>query len=553
MNPEGKDNAAMRSSYVSQIYQTGVKNAKLNVLNELDEEYVKLHENGYIHIHDLESFGKVYNCCMPKIDNIFYTDDSSQNLSQYAIILDLFEKYKSLITNLGTCQSGGIGFANFDIDIGEYLEKHNIKKDKINIVLLKDSIHLFIKWINLTCTRYCREPYYLTFNLGLGTSFWARKVTTFFLKEFEESPIVYTRPNIVFKVNKKINSLDGTPNYDLLQMALRCTSKRMIPTYLLTNSLPNKLCDPFKIGIMGCRTRVYQNINGEETSIGRGNLAYVSLNLPGIALTTDSIKGFFEKLMDIMKSSATLLNKRAVLTKLNSDEYLKYINEKQLWINPNGSIDFLKQGTLSIGFIGLSEAVEVLTDNKFYNNSDSFQLAIEIITKMRDFIDALREEEKMNFTLMATPGEMLSGRFCDIDKIKHKHRIHEKGFYTNSFHVDVNSGLSLFDKIDREAPFHSLCNGGCITYIEFKSAPLNNVLALMDAIRYAEIKGISYLGFNYPLDICNNCGKTGTFDTCDQCNSEDIKRIRRVSGYLEDLNYFTKGKEAEVRKRIANI
>ena len=162
------------------------------------------------------------------------------------------------------------------------------------------------------------------------------------------------------------------------------------------------------------------------------------------------------------------------------------------------------------------------------------------------------KEYRLNFSLLATPGEMISGRFCNIDKEIYNHKIHEKNFYTNSFHVDVDSRIPLLEKIQYEAPFHLLCNGGCITYVELYSAPFNNILALLDVIEYAEKVGISYLGFNYPLDICNVCGETGTFDECKCCGSRDIKRIRRVSGYLEDFNYFTIGKKAEVIKRKAN-
>jgi ribonucleoside-triphosphate reductase len=147
---------------------------------------------------------------------------------------------------------------------------------------------------------------------------------------------------------------------------------------------------------------------------------------------------------------------------------------------------------------------------------------------------------------------MLSGRFCEIDKEIFHHSVHKKNYYTNSFHIDVNAGIPLLEKIEKEGPFHALCNGGCITYVELRSAPLTNILALFDAVQYAEISGVSYMGFNYPLDICNQCGANGTFDKCPECGSIDIKRIRRVSGYLEELDYFTKGKTAEAKERRAN-
>jgi len=155
--------------------------------------------------------------------------------------------------------------------------------------------------------------------------------------------------------------------------------------------------------------------------------------------------------------------------------------------------------------------------------------------------------------LLATSGEQISGRFTDLDvKRGFRHKVTKKGFYTNSFHVEVNSGLSSFDKIAMEAPFHLFCNGGCITYIEFKEAPINNEQALESLIAYATRQGVHYMGFNFDLDICDDCGERGVFDKCSKCGGRNVIRIRRVSGYLEDLEYFTIGKKREVKRRRRN-
>jgi ribonucleoside-triphosphate reductase len=327
----------------------------------------------------------------------------------------------------------------------------------------------------------------------------------------------------------------------------------MIPTYLLTDSEANKKCIPEKLGIMGCRTRVYNNINGPETSIGRGNIANISINLPRISLEAADVKDFFAKLENIMYKTSQLLILRANTMNSRDNNYLQYTFNHKIWTSVNNIEDMLKQGTLSIGFIGLSETVEVLTGKKYFDSQEAYDLGLQIIRFMREYTDKLRVQYKANFSLLATAGEMISGRFCQIDKKIYNAKIQQKGFYANSFHVPVDSSVSLFKKINLEAPFHKLCNGGCITYVEFHSAPLSNTLALEDAIHYAEKQGVSYLEFNYPLDICNNCGNIGTFDLCTKCGSDNIKRIRRVSGYLEDLSYFTDGKIAEEKNRKANI
>ncbi|MDR0550795.1 MAG: DUF3029 family protein [Spirochaetaceae bacterium] len=545
------EDAAIRKSFAGEIYQIGVAEAKKAVLNALPKHYCDLHINGYIHIHDLEAYGKVYNCSTPVTLNYFAHKDFSK-LSDYGKITSIFNGYKSIIMNLAMCQSGGIGFANFDTEISTLFVENGVSFTANNESFFYECVKDFVEWINSTRTRYCREPYYLSFNIGLDISKWGRSATNGLLSVFKDSPLSWVRPNIIFKVNHNINFNNDAPNHDLFILALECTAKRMIPTYLLTDSSSNMLCYPEKIGIMGCRTRVYQNCNGEETTIGRGNLAYTSINLPRIALENSNIEDYYNKLYSIMVDVSAILEARAKALLNCGSDYFDFIKENKLWANGGDINELLTQGTLSIGFIGLSETVEIITGKKFYKDEQAYDMALAIVNFMRDFVDNLRNRKKLNFSLLATPGEMISGRFCELDKIKFSHKVNKKNFYTNSFHIDVDAGIPLLEKIDKEAPFHKLCNGGCITYIEFRSAPLTNTLALLDAIQYAEEKGISYLGFNYPLDICNICGINGTFDVCPKCGSDDIKRIRRISGYLEDLNYFTQGKNAEAKIRKAN-
>ena len=546
------DNAAKRINYVSEMYENGIAGEKKRILDAMTPEYAALHRDGYIHIHDLEAYGKVYNCSIPDVIHDFPYGDF-QLLSDHVKIFEIFNYYRDLIVNLATEQTGGIGFCNFDGELDSIFCRLGIPYTDDLIQTSREVIRSFIKWINTNRTRYCREPYYLSFNLGLCTGTWGRKATDLFLNEFYGIPLHYTRPNIIFKVNEKINGSNNSPNHDLFQVALKCTAKRMIPTYLLTDSVVNKNINPLDIAIMGCRTRVHQNINGEEMSLGRGNVAYVSLNLPRLALEAQNFEDFYKRLETLMTSVARLLKDRMDRIIQDDGKYLYYVKTHRIWRENTSVRDMLYNGTLSTGFIGLSEAVEVLTGKKPYQEENSLRMSYEIIQFMRRFVDSQRIRHHLNFSLLATPGELLSGRFCEIDRGIFHHPVQEKEFYTKSFHVDVDSKISIFEKIDIEAPFHSLCNGGCISYIELGSAPLVNTLGLMDVVAYATQKGVSYLGFNYPLDICNLCDSTGTFDVCPSCGSTEIKRIRRVSGYLEDYGYFTKGKKAETKMRKANI
>jgi ribonucleoside-triphosphate reductase len=216
--------------------------------------------------------------------------------------------------------------------------------------------------------------------------------------------------------------------------------------------------------------------------------------------------------------------------------------------------DVFKHGTLSIGFIGLSEAIEIITGRKYYSSVENYVITLGFLKHMRDYCDFLKNEYKLNFSLLATSGELISGRFIDfdVDLYQPSVDIFSKGYYTNSFHIDVDSGLPGYKKIQLEGLFHEICNGGSITYIELGEAPLSNVEGLKEYIDIATVAGVHYLGFNFPKDVCDDCETTGVFDSCPHCHSSNITRIRRVSGYLEVLDGFTKGKKAEEKNRKSN-
>ncbi len=181
-------------------------------------------------------------------------------------------------------------------------------------------------------------------------------------------------------------------------------------------------------------------------------------------------------------------------------------------------------------------------------------MAVDFVKFMRAYCDELKKAHNMNFSLLATSGELISGRFIEFDKKLYKPAvdIFSKDFYTNSFHINVDSKLAKHEKLELEGAFHGFCNGGCISYLELGEAPLNNTLGLYDLLCIAVKAGVHYLGFNYPKDVCTKCGASGTFDDCVECGSSEIVRIRRVSGYLEVQDFFTRGKKAEERTRMAN-
>lgn len=544
------NNAAERACYAGNIFDYGMIGKKEQVLQMLPKRVQKAVEENYIYIHDLEGYGEVYNCCCPETENWFIKRDLKSSTEQ-GKIFEIFQLYQELIAEMALNQTGGIGFANFDQEVSDLLEKNEIKLNKNNERCLEDALSIFFDWLNVARTRYNREPYYVTLNIGLSRSKWGRKVSDKLLNIFAKED--YIRPNIVFKVNKQINSRKNTPNHNLFLSALRCTAEKMIPTYLLTDSRVNCGCSAEKLAIMGCRSRVYKNRNGCATSIGRGNIAYVTINLPKIALISEKTEDFYKNLDEVLSVAVLILLHRKDCFLHNNIDYMKTVFENKLWGSVTNKEQMIRQGTFSVGFIGLEETAEILFHGKRYESETVKESAENIIRYLSKKVERYSEKEKLNFTLLATSGENVSGFFCKKDKSYFCSACMDKEFYTNSFHVDVGAGISPFKKIDLEAPYHLLCTGGAITYIEFKEAVIENTLALLDLIEYAEEAGISYIGFNYPMDICKVCGKKGTFDICPKCGASDIIRIRRVSGYLEKLDFFTEGKKAEVRSRKNNL
>ncbi|MBR1676234.1 MAG: anaerobic ribonucleoside-triphosphate reductase [Clostridia bacterium] len=558
------ENAADRYSYVGEIYTIGERARKEEILNAMPQSWSDLHKKGYIHIHDLDAYGLTNNCLTFNILNDFpYNDFIDESIAKK--IIGTFDYIKSLFADIGNEQSGGMALANFDKDVAEILEKTGVLINDTSKEIISACIKDLILWCNNTHTRMGQTSYYVSLNIGLGVSEFARFLSFALLDEFEKCGDLVFKPNIIFKVKKGINYYDNDVNNDLFRKALLCSARKMIPTYVLCDSVPNKDVDPEKLAIMGCRTRVVADLFGESTSVGRGNIDNISINLPRIALevekenmdadTAEKIQKFklkWDKVAGIAKD--ILLDRfNKVCARSVSDFPINC--KHNLWLKKFDNVkEVFKHGTLSIGFIGLSEAIEVLTGKRFYIDAELYKTAIDFVKHMRTYCDRLRDQYKLNFSLLATSGELISGRFIDIDKQEFtpKTDIFSKGFYTNSFHINVDSDITAFEKIKLEGPFHEICNGGCITYVELGEAPISNDEGLREYIKCAINSGTHYLGFNFPKDVCNECGTSGVFDTCPVCGSKSITRIRRVSGYLEILDGFTKGKKYEEKHRKQN-
>ncbi|QCH26937.1 anaerobic ribonucleoside-triphosphate reductase [Clostridium tyrobutyricum] len=518
--------------------------------NVIPEKFSKMHENRILWIHDLEYYNLTYNCIGIKFNDIPHQNlnNSHQSFDESLRILFRF------IVKLTNQQSGGIGIINFDIDLSTYITTEIDEQ-------ISYSLKNFLNDINLEVRKGC-EMAYVTLNIGLDTSKNGRRLIENLLNEylkgdFYGKPFIF--PNIVFKIKNGFNLKSNDYNYDLYLKATKVTSKCMNPTYLNCDSIINKNIDPLKLGIMGCRTLVIDNIFGEKGSIRRGNISCITINLPQIAMLSTNIENFLYRLKKVMYNSAKLLEHRFYgLCNLPTNTF-KFLIENKLYLNTEkrNLYDIFKNGTLSIGFIGLWEALEIILNKKAKSKEfikDNIQIAEKIIKFMSTYTNYLKGKEKLNFSLIGTSSENVSGMFPknDLKKFGKMENINTKGYYTNSFHIPVEVKVNCFEKISYEGLFHKYCNGGSISYVEFKEAPINNSLGVKELLDYAIKNDCNYIGINFPLDICNDCGYRGLInDKCKKCNSTNILRLRRVSGYLSNINNFSYGKMHELDNRTS--
>ena len=430
--------------------------------------------------------------------------------------------------------------------------------------------------LNTMHSRAGAQVPFSSINFGTDTSPEGRMVIKNILRATEEglgNGETAIFPISIFKVKEGINYNPGEPNYDLFKLAIKCSAKRMFPNFSFIDAPFNlqyyKPGHPeTEIAYMGCRTRVIGNVYDPTREIvnGRGNLSFTSINLPRLAIEAKGDqKKFFaslEKMMDLVTQQ--LLDRFKIQQSKFVYNY-PFLMGQGVWIDSEklGKFDsvaeVLKHGSLTYGFIGLAEALIALTGKHQGQSKKIWKLGYDIVKFMRDYADKTSQKYKLNFTLIATPAEGLSGRFVKIDKKKYGEikGVTDKDYYTNSFHIPVYFPISAEKKIELEAPFHALCNGGHITYVELDGDTSSNLDAFEKIIRCMKESGIGYGAINHPIDRDPECGYNGIIgDACPHCGrkeSEDqpFERIRRITGYLVGtLDRFNNAKRAEEHDRV---
>ena len=421
------------------------------------------------------------------------------------------------------------------------------------------AMEAFIHNLNTMHSRAGAQVPFSSINFGTDTSPEGRMAMRNYLLATDaglgnhETPIF---PISIFKVKEGINYNPGDPNYDLFRLACEVSAKRLFPNFSFIDAPFNlEYYDPnnfeTEVGYMGCRTRVLGNSVDPNKSItpGRGNLSFTSINLPrlgikhGIVSGETDLDGFFKELGELMDLVKDQLLERFEIQCSKRIYNFPFLLGQGIWIDseklkPTDRLrKVLKHGTLTIGFIGLAECLKALIGKHHGESEEAQDLGLKIIGFMRERIDKYAEEYKLNFSLIATPAEGLSGRFTNIDKAVYGKikGVTDRDYYTNSFHVPVYYNISAVKKIQLEAPYHAFTNGGHISYVELDGDTAMNVDAFEKIIRVMHDNGIGYGAINHPVDRDPVCGYTGVIgDFCPGCGRKEgegvpMERIKNAS------------------------
>jgi len=464
------------------------------------------------------------------------------------------------------------GDANVSEKIIDFAQRRSWQEtDKATFQAMEALVHN----LNTMNSRAGAQVPFSSINYGMDTSPEGRMVMKNLLHATEdglgggETPIF---PIQIFRVKEGVNFNPGDPNYDLFRLSIRTSAKRLFPNFSFVDAPFNlqyyKPGHPeTEIAYMGCRTRVMGNAfdRNRETSPRRGNLSFTSINLPRIAIKSKGdVNWFFEELDRKLELVMEQLDERFAIISRKRVKNFPFLMGQGVWIDSekldwNDTVEeVLKHGTLTVGFIGLAETLVALRGKHHGEDEESQKLGQEIIGRMRAFVDKRSKETGLNYTLIATPAEGLSGRFIRMDREQFGviPGVTERAYYTNSFHVPVYYPCSAFHNLSVEAPYHALPNAGHISYVEMDGDPLKNLDAFEKIVRHMHHVGIGYGSINHPIDRDPVCGYNGIIDDeCPCCHRKEdgrpFERIRRITGYLVGtLDRFNNAKRAEEGDRV---
>ena len=588
----------------------------------MNPEHAMLHENGDIHIHDMDFMNMgTLTCCQIDLAKLFKGGFSTghgflrepQDIMSYGALAAIaiqsnqndqhggqsvpaFDYYlapgviktfkKTYINNVRKAVEL---FYGFDVDVTEDLKaleaeglyprivmseeylakqreilvnKYHVKEEDLSKIekfaydetyketdkKTYQSMEGFIHNLNTMHSRAGAQVPFSSINFGTDTSEEGRMVSKNLMLAQEaglgngETPIF---PILIFKVKEGVSYNEEDPNYDLFKLACRVSAKRLFPNFSFLDAPFNKQYyipgrPESEATYMGCRTRVIGNVHGESTVDGRGNLSFTSINLPRIGIKHgvctlgkfDEV-GFFADLDSKIDAVIAQLKERMIIQGQRRVKNFPFLMGQGVWrdsdkLGWNDKLEeVIKHGTLTVGFIGLAECLKACIGVHHGESEEAQQLGLKIIGHMRRRMDIETQNTGLNFTLIATPAEGLSGRFTRIDKKQYGiiEGVTDREYYTNSFHVPVYYHINAFDKIKIEAPYHEFTNAGHISYIEMDGDPTNNLEAFEAVVRCMKENGIGYGSINHPVDRDPICGYSGVIEghVCPKCGRDETK------------------------------
>ena len=501
---------------------------------------------------------KSYNKHLRKVVQIMLRDDDLNLDDLKAKVEEVYDKYKSALSDpaqaeIRECVRTYLATKHSGDDLERELNYTMEEAYKLTNRECYQAMEAVIHNLNSMQSRAGAQVPFSSINYGTGTTPEQRMIMKNVLLATDaglgggETPIF---PVKIFKVKNGINTKEGEPNYDLFRLACKVSAKRLFPNFSFLDApfnmqyyVPGR--PETEVAVMGCRTRVFGNDFDKSKQVipGRGNLSFTTVNLPRLAIEA---KGSIDKFYnDLDKVAAMvfdqLLDRFEIIAEKHVYNY-PFLMGQGVWIdsynlNWDDTIrEVIKHGSLSLGFIGLAEALVALIGKHHGESEEARKLGLEIISHMRDLTNEQTKKTGLNFSLFSTPAEGLSGRFVKIDKKRYGiiPGVTERDYYTNSFHVPVYYNISAADKIRIEAPYHELCNAGAISYVEMDGDLNKNIDAFEKVILYMRDCGIGYGSINHPVDRCPVCGYVGVInDVCPKCGRHDgegvtIERLSKL-------------------------
>ena len=612
--------AGMMMKFASESTKTYVDNCLLS------EDVREAVQNGYIHIHDKDYYPtKSLTCIQHPLDLILehgfkaghgesrpakrietaavlacISMETVQNEMHGGQAIPAFDfylapfvrlTYQEELRKIGSYDGKDYSYL-YDRKIDDYLRRdlvgiqgdERVVQHAINSTVnrVHQAMEAFVHNMNTIHSRGGNQVVFSSINYGTDTSAEGRCIIREILNTTYEgvgngSTAIF--PIQIWKKKRGVSYLPEDPNYDLYKFACKVTARRFFPNFLNLDASYNqdpawKADDPkryyHEVATMGCRTRVYGNKFGPQTSIGRGNLSFTTINIVRIALECMGIEDeqerigrFFEKLDWALDIAAKQLNERFNFQKTALKKQFPLLMNG-LWmgsekLEPCDTIEkVMNQGTLSIGFIGLAETLIALIGKHHGESPEAQELGLRIIRHMSEKVNGFADTYRHNFTFFATPAEGLAGRFTKMDRKKFGviPGITDKDYYTNSSHVPVYFHCTPRHKAEIEGPYHKYENAGHIFYVEIDGDATHNPEAIMSIVDLMDKYDIGYGSVNHNRNRCLDCGyedATEGLEECPHCHGHNIDTLQRITGYLVGTtNRWNSAKLAELKDRVVH-